>query len=178
MLTDHGQQEGIHEQIVAAKRTLPSDGSGKVHATRDDLIKEATVMCQVGYHVNVISLIGVVSRGNPLVAIVSYCEHGDVEGVLKRAAADGTPWHETRRLQTCREIACGMAHLTQCHVIHRDLATRNVLLTSTDTCKVADFGLSRFTASEYYYRSQQRTFVSLLDCCLLWHRAVCEAHGH
>ena len=107
-----------------------------------------------------VSLIGVVTRGDPLIVVVSYCEHGDIKSVLARAAADGTPWSEARKLQMCQEIACGMAHLTQCHIIHRDLASRNVLLTSSNSCKVADFGLSRFTASETYYRTQQGNFVS------------------
>ena len=160
LLTDHEQQGGIHDQIVAAKQAHVDDGSEAAHAARSDLIKEATVMGHVGYHANVVSLIGVITRGDPLVVVVSYCEHGDVEGVLKRAAADGIPWNEKRKLRMCHEVACGMAHLTQCRVIHRDLASRNVLLTSSNNCKVADFGLSRFTASEYYYRSEQRTFVS------------------
>ena len=163
LLTDREREHrgtNAHEEIVAAKQTLANNGSEDARVARADLIKEATVMGQVGYHANVVSLIGVVTCGDPLIVVVSYCEHGDIKGVLGRAAADGTPWNEKRKLQMCQEIACGMAHLAQCHIIHRDLASRNVLLTSSNTCKVADFGLSRFTASETYYHSQQGTFVS------------------
>ena len=158
LLTDRQRQGTICEEIVAAKQTLVDDGSEGASVARADLVKEATVMCHVGYHANIVSLIGVVTRGDPLIVVVSYCEHGDVAAVLKRAAADGMPWSLTRKLRMCQEVACGMSHLGQCHVIHRDLASRNVLLTSGNTCKVADFGLSRFTASEYYYRAQAGTF--------------------
>lgn len=41
------------------------------------------------------------------------------------------------------EIACGMEHLSEKQVIHADLATRNVLLTSDKVAKITDFGLSR-----------------------------------
>ena len=159
LLTD-GQHHGtnVHEEIVAAKQALANDGSEKARVARADLIKEAAVMGQVGYHANVVSLIGVVTRGDPLIVVVSYCEHGDLESALKKAAADGTPFTEKRKLQMCHEVACGMAHLAQCHVIHRDLASRNVLLTSVNSCKVADFGLSRFTASETYYSSRNGIF--------------------
>ena len=161
LLTDRQHQgTNAHEEIVAAKQTLASDGSEDALISRADLVKEATVMGQVGYHENVVSLIGVITRGDPLIVVVSYCERGDIKTVLGQAAADGNPWDEHRKLLMCQEIACGMAHLAQCHIIHRDLAGRNVLLTSSNTCKVADFGLSRFTASEIYYRTHQGTFVS------------------
>ena len=170
LLTDR-QHKGTnaHEETVAAKQTLANDGSEDARVARADLIKEAAIMGQVGYHPNIVSLIGVVTRGDPLIVVVSYCEHGDIKGVLRRAAADGTPWNEKMKLRMCQEIACGMSHLSQCQIIHRDLASRNVLLTSNYVCKVADFGLSRFTASEDYYRSQQGTFVSLPGLIPTWH---------
>ena len=161
LLTDRQHQgTSAHEEIVAAKLALANDGSEGARIARADLIKEATVMGQVSYHANVVSLIGVVTRGDPLIVVVSYCEHGDIKHVLGKAAADGTPWSEARKLRMCHEVASGMAHLVECQIVHRDLASRNVLLTSSNACKVADFGLSRFTASENYYRSQQGTFVS------------------
>ena len=55
LLTDRQHQgTNAHEEIVAAKRTLANDGSEKALIARADLIKEATVMGQVGYHANVI----------------------------------------------------------------------------------------------------------------------------
>lgn len=41
------------------------------------------------------------------------------------------------------EIARGMEHIASKHVVHADLATRNVLLDSNRTAKICDFGLSR-----------------------------------
>lgn len=37
-------------------------------------------------------------------------------------------------------------------MLHRDLATRNVLLTDQRMCKLADFGLSRTVGASDYYR--------------------------
>ena len=42
----------------------------------------------------------------------------------------------------CHDVACGMHYLSSRRIVHRDVAARNVLLDSTKTCKVADFGLS------------------------------------
>ena len=119
-------------------------------------------MARVGYHENLVSIIGVITRGHPWVIIVSYCEHGDISQVLRRAAANGEAWWEATKLQMCHEIACGMNHLTVSRIVHRDLAARNVLLTSNKVAKVADFGLSRYIAdteqnTETYYRSVSHT---------------------
>ena len=39
-------------------------------------------------------------------------------------------------LKFCREVALGMQYLSGKAFVHRDLATRNILLTEDMTCKV------------------------------------------
>jgi len=43
----------------------------------------------------------------------------------------------------CKDITYGLKHLHDKTLIHRDLATRNVLVDYNWTCKLADFGMSR-----------------------------------
>ena len=92
-------------------------------------------MAQVGEHQNVVSLVGVITRGQPWTIVVSYCEHGSLYDVLKQHAAAGTPFAEAAKLNMCREIASGMHHMVARCIVHRDLAARNVLVASGSVCK-------------------------------------------
>jgi serine/threonine protein kinase len=127
------------EYTVAAKTVL--DAKSSPEATRE-MLAEAGVMAAVGSHPNLVSLIGVITRGDPLVLILQFCAQGELLGMLKKAAAEGEPIALMDKMQMAREVAQGMSHLSKEHFIHRDLACRNVLY-ADGMCKIADFGLSR-----------------------------------
>ena len=157
--------------MVAIKTAKEAQGEGA-----DDMVKEATVMSQVRVHPNLVSLIGVVTSGLPLLLLISFCEHGSVLGLLKDRAVAAkakqcAPLSFGERAKICLETARGMAYLIASRFIHRDLAARNVLMDSTFQAKIADFGLARGIKSaksgpekdadggeEEYYRSQNGVF--------------------
>ena len=146
------------EYLVAVKSVLNNGNlSADVAAAESELMNEAVFMAHVGVHKNLVSLIGVITRGHPKMLVLSYCEHGELLTSLKKNAADGTPLDDQAKLRFCSEIAHGMTHLGEHNMVHRDLAARNVLLASGMVCKVADFGLSRSTQADDgnsdYYRS-------------------------
>jgi serine/threonine protein kinase len=128
--------------LVAAKTVLNSKDSPEA---RRDLEQEALVMAQVHGHENLVSLVGVVTCGDPLVLIVGYCEHGSLLSLLRKRAKQRDPLGIPLKLALSIDTARGMNHLVQKHFIHRDLAARNVLVATGMVGKVADFGLSRGT---------------------------------
>lgn len=44
-----------------------------------------------------------------------------------------------------------MTYLSSEHIVHRDLATRNILVTKDEHMKISDFGLSRALSQERDY---------------------------
>eukprot|EP00039_Didymoeca_costata_P014829 m.244994 g.244994 ORF g.244994 m.244994 type:complete len:1378 (+) comp16106_c0_seq31:355-4488(+) len=158
-LVDESAQGGPPEYLVAVKTVLDSKATPEA---RDELLSEAGVMAQIKPHPNLVSLVGVVTRGEPLMVLISFCEHGSLLGFLKSRAETNERLTEVERLTIAIQIAKGMAHLVEHNFIHRDLAARNVLLATGMICKVADFGLSRGAknteGSEDYYRSQSGVF--------------------
>jgi len=126
--------------LVAAKTVL--DAKSSPEATLE-LEQEAIVMAHVGGHPNLVSLIGVITRGDPLVLIISYCEHGSLLSMLRKRASEGSPLYLEAKLKLGLDTAKGMEHLQSKHFVHRDLAARNVLVATGMVGQVADFGLSR-----------------------------------
>jgi hypothetical protein len=147
---------GVPGYLVACKSVIDPTGDGA-----KDLLQEATIMAQVGFHNNLLSLIGVVTSGTPLLIVLALAEYGSLKSQLeKRALGEGKLAAKPGALppkidaDIALEIAQGMQHLVEHNLVHRDLAARNVLIDSALTSKVADFGLSRaFSENSDYYKS-------------------------
>lgn len=104
MTERHGGHNGY---LVAAKTVIEKAGS--LDAAQE-LRAEAVLMALVGEHKHLVSLIGVVTRGDPLVVIVSYCEEGDLLGLLKKRSKEGKVAQELK-LKFAMDVAHGMKHL-------------------------------------------------------------------
>jgi serine/threonine protein kinase len=173
-MLDESSITGRPEYHVAAKTALHQGAPSVLSAATDDLTTEALVMAQLAGHKNLVSIIGVVTSGHPLILVLAYCDHGSIFSHLRKRAADGRAVSTLHKIDFGAQTARGMEHLSARQFIHRDLAARNVLLTSGQSvsklvCKVADFGLSRAAGRssgetgegdghEFYYKSQQGTF--------------------
>ena len=86
-----GENTSIPEFLVACKTVKAGQGmdmSGAA-AAEEELLKEALLMAQVETHVHLVSLVGVITRGSPKVLVLSFCEHGELQGMLKKRLADG-----------------------------------------------------------------------------------------
>ena len=85
---------------------------------------------------------------------ITQLENGDlgvvVEYCSKGALADALYGEKPRDLTAKQQFriahgsACGLAHLHQQNIVHRDVAARNILLHTSDLIpKLSDFGLAR-----------------------------------
>lgn len=166
-MLDESSVGGVPGYLVAIKTSKEITGDGA-----NELTKEATVMAQIDPHKHLVSLVGVVTSGPPLLLLLSFCEKGSLLAHVRKAEDASKPLGLKVKLAIADGIARGMAHLADSHLIHRDLAARNVLVDSAEVAKVADFGLSRIVANdvsdadgerddsscEEYYRSHGGAF--------------------
>lgn len=97
-----------------------------------------------------VQLVGVVTVGEPMVMVVEFMEHGSLKSWLEVRAPTAA-----QQLQWAGDVAAGLAHVHGKGFLHRDVAARNVLLSSALRAKVGDFGLAReLDLDANYYRSR------------------------
>lgn len=122
---------------------------------RINFLKEAGVMKAFDTH-HVVRLLGVVSRGQPVLVIMELMVNGDLKGYLRshrpESGNDVQPPTLRRILQMAIEIADGMAYLSAKKFVHRDLAARNCMVAEDLTVKIGDFGMTRDIYETDYYR--------------------------
>eukprot|EP00055_Hartaetosiga_balthica_P017917 m.125036 g.125036 ORF g.125036 m.125036 type:complete len:2563 (+) comp9427_c1_seq8:916-8604(+) len=131
--------------LTAVKSTLEK----ATLADRQELMEEAAVMAQFDNDY-IVKLIGVVTVGQPALVVLEFMEYGALKPYLEEHDVS-----EEQKIMWAGDCSEGMEHIHSKGFIHRDVAARNVLLSSEMRCKIADFGLAREQESDSaYYRSR------------------------
>lgn len=150
-----------------AIKTLKENATAK---TQQDFRREVDMMTDLR-HPNIICLLGVCVKEEPMCMLFEYMSHGDLHEFLimhsprsdisAANSDDGTVriLESSDFLRMATQIAHGMEYLASHHYIHRDLATRNCLVGDQLTVKISDFGLSRDIYSSDYYRVQSKSLL-------------------
>ena len=128
---------------VAVKTLLPEAAASEGVA----FLQEAVIMSQFT-HEHVVTLIGVVTEGQPLMIVLEYMQHGALNKLLREKR-----WPDHKKLQSAHEVGKGLTYLASLKFAHRDIAARNVLVDSRSSCKIGDFGMARTMLDNDYYKA-------------------------
>lgn len=114
---------------------------------REAFIQETALMLKLR-HPNIVQLLAA-SFTPDYQLILEYCEVGCLYDVLELVRTEGpsaVPWfNEERQHEMAMDVCRGLSylHTRDPPIIHRDLKSHNVLITSYFVCKIADFGVSQ-----------------------------------
>lgn len=94
---------------------------------------------------------------------MNVCLQGDLKQFLWATRKDNgkrnvklPPLTLAQRVTMCNQVALGMEHLSNHRFVHKDLATRNILLSANLDLKISSLGLCRDVyANEYFPFHQQ-----------------------
>ncbi|XP_066587299.1 tyrosine-protein kinase transmembrane receptor Ror [Prorops nasuta] len=150
--------------IYVAVKTLKENASPK---TQNEFKREVDLMTDLR-HPNIICLLGVILKGEPMCMLFEYMTQGDLHEflILHSPRSDtalnnghGKILEQSECLHIALQIVSGMEYLANHHYVHRDLAARNCLVGNNLTVKISDFGLSRDIYSSDYYRVQSKSLL-------------------
>ncbi|XP_053690083.1 uncharacterized protein LOC128738754 isoform X2 [Sabethes cyaneus] len=137
------QQKGGTIQV--AVKTCKADAD---LATSEKFLEEAYIM-QKFEHPHIIKLIGICS-GPPIWIVMELARLGELRAYLKK---NGSKLKLGTLLLYSYQLSTALSYLESKKFVHRDIAARNVLVSSPTCIKLADFGLSRWVEDQSYYTS-------------------------
>ncbi|CAB4006801.1 vascular endothelial growth factor receptor 2-like [Paramuricea clavata] len=151
-----------NQMTKVAVKTLKED-SGETEYK--DLLSELKILIHVGEHKNIVNLLGACTKGreSELWVIIEFCSNGNLLQFLRnRRDIYETEWKGVSKdpnvqltmtdlVIAAYQVARGMEFLASRLCIHRDLATRNILVTENHVIKIADFGLARDVGQDSQY---------------------------
>ena len=137
-----------HGNTVAAKKTKDLAFGSEIYSEYQTYVRIR--------HPNCVTFYGIYQEDFYLYLITEYMPDGSLRDFLQ-AHPGAVPLKML--LGFAQDVAAGMKYLSSLGILHRDLASRNVLLKRTSVglglvAKVSDFGLSRMVTPQHdYYRS-------------------------
>lgn len=129
-------------QGVESQRAVKMLRGGASDNDRNEFLREAETMIELGMHANIVSLTGVVVTQRPWLVVLEFCIYGDLGDVLVSCRRKKIDITLQEKLCFTEQIANGMLYIASKGFVHMDLAARNVLLHENNLVKVADFGLT------------------------------------
>lgn len=75
--------------------------------------------------------------------VLQYCDGGDLASRIKAAKKAKVYFEEGQILDWLSQLALAIAYIHKRRVLHRDLKSQNVFLTSNNLVRLGDFGIAR-----------------------------------
>eukprot|EP00062_Callorhinchus_milii_P014667 gi/632964083/ref/XP_007898226.1/ PREDICTED: tyrosine-protein kinase transmembrane receptor ROR2 isoform X2 [Callorhinchus milii] len=150
---------GEPAQVIAIKTI-----KDKTEVSLREEFKHEALMRSRLQHPNMVCLLGIVTKEQPMSMIFSYPSHSDLHEflVMRSPHSDVGSSDDDKTVKSALEpadflhivsqIAAGMDYLSSHHVVHKDLATRNILVCDKLHVKISDLGVFREVYSADYYK--------------------------
>ncbi|XP_018403601.1 PREDICTED: focal adhesion kinase 1 [Cyphomyrmex costatus] len=143
-----GSYKGRDDQTIAvAVKTCKVDAD---LATAEKFLEEAYIMQQFE-HPHIIRLIGVCSEA-PIWLVMELARLGEMRAYLQ---SNKHRLDLATLLLYTFQLSTALSYLESKKFVHRDIAARNVLVSSHNCVKLADFGLSRWVEDQSYYTASK-----------------------
>jgi len=115
-----------------------------------DFINEITALIEIEPHPNIINIFGICL--NPISIVMEYANIGSLNYILFNKKQTTVKYSREFIVNVLHGVIFGLKCLHDNNIIHRDIASRNILLIKNDSnkiiAKLSDFGFSRIIKSK------------------------------
>ena len=134
--------EGIWNNTTVAVKTLKPQEI----VSADDFLQAGYLLTKL-HHPNLVRLLALCSREEPVLIITEFMKHNSL---LEYLRGEGRSLKLPQLIDMASQVAAGMAYLEEQNAIHRDLAARNIMVGEDLICKVGNFEMARMIDEDIY----------------------------
>ncbi|GBC28758.2 kinase-like domain-containing protein [Rhizophagus irregularis DAOM 181602=DAOM 197198] len=132
--------ETSDKKLVALKGLIEKKNSKFEENIIKSFVEELKLLRTISYHDNINSFLGITKDyAENYIMVLEYANNGNLRDYLK-GKFDSLRWEN--KIQMALDITCGLKCLHSKNIIHRDLHSKNILV-SDGKLLIADFGLSK-----------------------------------
>lgn len=113
---------------------------------RSEALREAEVLKSL-HHPNIIGYDDAFLAESHLCIVMEYADGGDLSVAIQRRREATRRYHEREAMGIFAQIALALRHVHELRILHRDVKSQNVFLTSGGVVKLGDFGVSKVLAA-------------------------------
>ncbi|EEB08593.1 STE/STE11 protein kinase Mkh1 [Schizosaccharomyces japonicus yFS275] len=136
------------EMIAVKQVEVPQAISGVRDEWKRNIVEainsEITMMSDLD-HLNIVQYLGYEKSATEISIFLEYVPGGSVGRFLRKHG----PFSERVTRYIIRQVLQGLSYLHSRGIIHRDLKADNLLLDFDGTCKISDFGISKYSTNIY-----------------------------
>lgn len=104
--------------------------------------QEAEVLHQMS-HSNITMYIESFVENSKLYIVMEHADGGDLSAAIQRRKAAQQRWPESELMRIFVQITLALQHVHNANILHRDLKSQNIFLTSKGVVKLGDFGIAK-----------------------------------
>lgn len=148
--------------LAVAVKTLKHGSSTE---EKLDFLSEVEVMKRFE-HKNIIKLLGVCIKTEPVLTVMEFMLYGDLKTyLLARRHLVNHSYEDTNEISNKKltamalDVARALSYLAQQKYVHRDIASRNCLVSAQRVVKLGDFGMTRPMYENDYYKFSRKAML-------------------
>ncbi|CAD8090683.1 unnamed protein product [Paramecium sonneborni] len=127
------------QQVYVAKKIQLFNLKSK----EQDDSKREVMLLQKLKHPHIVQYIESFNENDTLIIIMEYCEEGDLSFHINRMSQRKEYFPEQIILNWFLQCALALKYIHEQKILHRDIKSQNIFLSSNGFVKIGDFGISR-----------------------------------